>query len=266
MCTVSADVIAQLEATCGRIVVGTKPEGAPCTQSAQCAAPAGATAVCPLTDIGGGVPATGGSSSGTPQQTCQIVMPPVHAKAGDPCNSTCTTPPAAGSGSSGSSGTCEGIASSSGGAGGAAGMSPTGTCYTGDGVACDYMSFTCKPLVGAGQACSSSSGCSEGNACVGNVCVAKPKAGEACGGSGVACASGLYCDPSQKCAAQKASGAACSSASSGECAGGFCSKGKCVAEGQIASSDICTGKSSSTPAGGTSGGGTAGSSGGTPKG
>ena len=258
-------MIAQLEATCGRIVVGTKPEGAPCTQSAQCAAPAGATAVCPLTDIGGGVPATGGSSSGTPQQTCQIVMPPVHAKAGDPCNSTCTTPPAAGSGSSGSSGTCEGIASS-GGAGGAAGMSPTGTCYTGDGVACDYMSFTCKPLVGAGQACSSSSGCSEGNACVGNVCVAKPKAGEACGGSGVACASGLYCDPSQKCAAQKASGAACSSASSGECAGGFCSKGKCVAEGQIASSDICTGKSSSTPAGGTSGGGTAGSSGGTPKG
>ena len=257
-CKATSDVLHQIDDTCSAILVGTKAPGTPCTNSSQCAAPAGSKASCPTPDFGGGVPATGGSGGAPPPPTCQVSTPMAHGKAGDPCNSTCTV-----ASGSGSSGVCEGQATS-GGAGGTSGSGPaaTGTCYTSDGLACDFATSTCKPLVAVGQPCSDSLSCVDGATCgPAGVCAAKPQAGEACLGSGT-CATGLYCDnASQKCAAQKALGDSCTSGF-GECGpAGSCKSGKCVDGESIATPDICTGKSSTGPLPGMGG-----AAGGAPKG
>jgi hypothetical protein len=264
-CMATADLVKQYEAACSGVLVGSKPVGAACTDSAQCAAPAGGKAYCPNTDVGvGGVPSTGGGTGAPPQATCQVetTTTTVHAKQGDPCNSTCTDSPDG-------NGSCAGQATSGGTGGGSSGPPATGTCYTNDGLTCDFTAMKCVPLAPVGQPCVSGDGCTADAFCSSGTCTAKPKAGEPCSLTSFGtCADGLYCDVmAMKCAPQLPAGSACSNVGSNACANGHCSGGKCVENGQVASSNLCMGGSSTTPqpgtpgTGGTTTGGTAGAGG-----
>lgn len=90
----------------------------------------------------------------------------------------------------------------------------------------------CLPVVEAGGACVSSSGCVSGLNCIAGHCENKPlpRAGEPCPGK-TACDIGAYCSPDGRCVALKNAGEACSQPF--ECRGLACSKapgetsGKC---------------------------------------
>ena len=62
-------------------------------------------------------------------------------------------------------------------------------CDTSDGCA-----GTCAPLVAVGDACNDPAACSGGSSCIQGTCQLPGGEGDSCGGGGVGCEVGLYCD------------------------------------------------------------------------
>ncbi len=173
---------------CGSAFVGTVAIGGACSSSQECASGAnGAVVEC--------------NGSGT----CAAK---VHGKAGDPCDSTCTS---AASGSS-----CWSFSTS--------GSSPPAnavSCWTNDGLTCG-PTFTCQAIPQTGQACTYGS-CVTGDYCGSDgKCAPKVAIGAVCA-SPDACVTGAYCamtTPPGTCTALKPDGATC--ASFAECQSGRC--------------------------------------------
>jgi hypothetical protein len=196
-----------VSAACDRIFIGTKPNGAQCEHSIECAAPPGGDAYCDVDDFLPG--------------TC--VQEP-RGKAGDGCSGTCTD--------NGSFISCSG------------GGTDTGSalCWTNDDLFCS--DGTCQPLIAIGDACQWS-GCVDDAYCTSaGVCAAKLPAGGDCGSDWSACADGLYCDAAGVCAAKKPDGAACSDWE--ECVGS-CEDNQCVNDTGFISAALCSGTWSSGP-------------------
>ena len=194
-----------IDELCSRILKGTLPEGATCTEDEECAAPANGRADCDYA-----IDAQNGK--------CVVQA---RGKLGEGCSDTCTE--------SASSISC------SGGSGGAS-SSGNATCYTNDGVYCDG---TCTPVIPLGGACEYE-GCVTGAFCNQGKCAAIPGAGSACA-NGYDCAEGHYCDEKQICQKQKALGQPC--ASSDECSTNECDGTTCVVESPV-STEICDGTKS----------------------
>jgi hypothetical protein len=193
----------ELPAVCDRIFIGTKPVGAACDGSLECAPPA-----------------DGGRGQCEEDQNGQAVcVQEPRGKAGDACNQTCND--------HGSGIDCEGFGPADGSA----------TCWRNDGLYCDPTGGHCAVLISIGQACDQT-GCVNGAYCDNGTCAAKLAAGGDCSSSSEACADGFYCDPSSKCQPQKAAGEACTE---GEECTSYCNEsGVCEPQGLL-TEDACAG-------------------------
>jgi hypothetical protein len=169
---------------CERIHVGTKPAGATCTGSEECAAPAGGSAYCDDS------PSLDGGAS---PSVCVVDLPLVHGTLDQSCSSTCTV--------DGSSESCGGSTSSS-------GVSQPATnvaCYTNDGLYCS-STYTCERQSQIGSACSGWLSCVDGAYCdAEGICEAKKADGQACGSSTAYDECIGYCTASAVCASETSS-------------------------------------------------------------
>jgi hypothetical protein len=133
-----------------------------------------------------------------------------HAKLGEPCNATCSE--------TGGSGSCV----SGGQASGNGGAAPAqGSCFTNDGLHCDFTAGKC-----AAEACTATAQCKDGFCGPMSTCMAKSKKGEACDfvDSGE-CADGFFCDGTS-CTPERDIGSPCTGES--QCASQDCKAGVCV--------------------------------------
>jgi hypothetical protein len=203
---------------CDRMYVGTKPVGADCADSSECAEPAGGFTFCdtPMSAD------AGVASSGV----CTLYLPLAHATLGQACSTTCTTESAGES--------CYG----SGSALGDAGTGATAACYTNDGLYCS--SGTCQSVSEVGGACEGYAGCVSTAYCdsTTNLCVVRGQIGATCSGTD-SCVETAYCaTTSGVCEAKQADGETCTGYY--ECLG-YCD----IATG--ATSGVCAGASTLLP-------------------
>jgi len=136
---------------CTRIRRGTLPEGAACTDDAQCADIGGELAWCD----------SDGMSSGT---VCMAPIPVLRGAVGDACDGTCTDR------------SCTRLA--------LPGTTALATCFVEDGVVCDFDLGECVPAPGVGEPCPSYY-CASGAHCPDDapVCAATKPNGSSCEGS-----------------------------------------------------------------------------------
>ena len=182
----------QIDQLC-KVFSGTVPPGSACAASKECTSPATGyvscdTAVCVVH------PDSFSSDS-------------VHAKAGEPCSSTC-------SGNSNGSG-CSGTASST----------VSGSCWLDDGLYC-AADNTCQASPKIGQPCADNNYCEAAGHCQSGTCVADTATGECTTTDG--CLTTSYCDTSSSpphCTPRKANLAACNNDE--ECLGGQCEQDHC---------------------------------------
>lgn len=167
---------------------------------------ASATVSCDFTSALANSEACDGLTGGSPAK---------HAKVGEPCNATCSS--TAGS----SSCLSEGMALGSGGA-----PPAQGSCFTNDGIHCDFDTGTCMPARGLGEVCDSSAQCNSGLCGPTSLCVAKSKMGDACSfAASETCDDGLYCDGTS-CVLERDVGSPCNQSS--ECSSHSCKSGVCA--------------------------------------
>jgi hypothetical protein len=185
--------------TCDHPCVGTKPLGAECLQTSECATSATGTVVCWYSDVY--MSLTG---------VCSVLL---RGTVGAACNVTCTAETGPGTMEQ-----CNrGVEPPPPGPGAEPATLPaTPTdCYTSDGLFCG-SDWTCHPLGAPGAPCMTPFACQQGAYCdtVTSSCVARPAIGSACGLKSL-CVEGAYCS-SGVCASKRAAGEPCTG---GECAG-----------------------------------------------
>ena len=164
----------EVNTSCSTVFTGTLPEGAVCTQSAECT-----TRSCPSVPDGGVRQCTTGSGTR------------IHAKLGETCGWTCTT--------NGNTTSCSGTGNSS-----------APSCYTNEGLYCD-AARVCASVPMLGQACTANAPCAGDAFCEGGVCVAQRTTGS-CATTSNACASSAFCDTAtRQCLPRKSSGETCTS-------------------------------------------------------
>lgn len=185
---------------CEDFLRGTKPLGAECTSSSECAGNAPNRVEC----MGAG---STSSADGGVSQTKGICVALKPAAEGDPCVTFDVSGPPP------------------------SGTTVYGDCEFGsDEFYCDASTKKCKRRGGAGTSCVRVDGqatameamaCSKETTCdfSSKQCVALPKVGDPCEAVGDRCTEGAYCDGT-KCAAKKAGGEACSGSGSEECVHG----------------------------------------------
>ncbi len=119
------------------------------------------------------------------------------------------------------------------------GSSGTGgaSCYSSDNLYCDYLTYTCMPVPGLGESCSSSYYCQDNLYCdyLTYTCAPPPGPGESCSSS-YYCQDGLYCDDFLTCSPLLADGAPCYDSS--QCTNVCGSAGICVTADAV-SADVC---------------------------
>jgi hypothetical protein len=178
-----------------QVFSGTVPPGGACATSKECTSPATGYASC---------------------DTAVCVVHPddfnsnsVHAKAGEPCSSTC-------SGDAHSS-ACSGTASTS--------STASASCWLEDGLYC-AADNTCQATPKIGQPCADLNYCEAAGHCESGTCVADTATGACTSTDG--CIATAYCDSSSSpahCAPRKANLEACNNDE--ECLGGQCEQDHC---------------------------------------
>lgn len=141
-CVVSQD---QLEGSCDRLDHGVVPAGGDCQDDFECADIRGERAICFY---------DGTTVSGR----CEAAIPPMRARRGDPCNTSC-------------SGDCGSFPADP----------TTAACFLDDGVVCDFNVGVCVSVPGVGEPCPAYA-CLAGAYCdyLDLVCKAKKTAGASC--------------------------------------------------------------------------------------
>jgi hypothetical protein len=220
---------------CSRMYVGSKPAGAACTESEECAAPADGYAYCSESVVAMGVD---GGVSGGASSVCVVELPTVHGALGQSCSLTCASDASGESCSSSFSASTDGGASM-----GAANVA----CYTNDGLYCS-SAYTCQKLSEVGGSCDGYAGCVSTAYCdsTTNLCAVRGEPGATCSGW-LSCVDTAFCGATGVCEAKKADGQPCS-ISYNECLG-YCSTardtgtGTCAAgtEGSLVNADSCAG-------------------------
>ena len=187
-------------AACDKVFQGTVPAGGACTASEECAAPAGGTAHCEMTD-----------------EFTGVCMAEARGALGDPCSSTCS------SGEGG--GFCSGFA------GPAAPPAPgapnstssaSATCHQEDGLYCNAETMLCEASLSIGSPCTDALECATGAACLQGVCGPPSGLDGPCDWD-MDCGDGLYCevmDAGGSCRALLGVGEPCMGSDS--CAQGIC--------------------------------------------